>query len=79
MKTNKIMETAKEKFLKEVEGILNDNGLEELMDEIIDDDISDVLWNVEDLKGESRYYQSAYSKLKEAERSYYNEVNNINK
>lgn len=44
------METAKEKFLKEVEGILNDNGLEELMDEIIDDDISDVLWNVEDLR-----------------------------
>ena len=90
MKTNnnKVMETAKDKFLKKVEGILKTCCLESFMDEIEGDELGDIYADIECLMDDARKSNNkdaltdlkvAYVDLQEAERSYYNEVNCINK
>lgn len=85
---NKIMETAKDKFLKKVEDILKTYCLEAFMDEIEGDELGDIYSDIECLMDDARKSNNkdaladlkvAYVDLQEAERSYYNEVNSNNK
>lgn len=88
MNTNKVMETAKDKFLKKVEDILKTYCIESFMDDVIGDDISDIYADIECSMDDARESNNkdaladltaAYKELQRAERSYYNEVNSINK
>lgn len=85
---NKVMETAKDKFLKKVEGILKTYYLEAFMDEIEGDELGDIYADIECLMDDARKSNNkdaladlkvAYVDLQEAERSYCDEVNSINK
>ena len=85
---NKVMETAKDKFLKKVEDILKTYCLEAFMDEIEGDELGDIYADIECLMDDAKESNNkdaltdlkvAYVDLQEAERSYYNEVNCINK
>lgn len=85
---NKVMETAKDKFLKKVEDILKTYCLEAFMDEIEGDELGDIYADIECLMDDARKCNDrdaladlkvAYVDLQEAERSYYNEVDSINK
>lgn len=85
---NEVMETAKDKFLKKVEDILKTYCIESFMDDVIGDDISDIYADIECSMDDARESNNkdaladlkvAYVELQEAERSYYNEVNCINK
>lgn len=82
------METAKDKFLKKVEDILKTYCIESFMDDVIGDDISDIYADIECSMDDARESNNkdaladlkvAYVELQRAERSYYNEVNSINK
>lgn len=82
------METAKDKFLKKVEGILKTYCLEAYVDEIEGDELGDIYADIECLMDDARKSNNkdaladlkvAYVDLQEAERSYCDEVNSINK
>ena len=82
------METAKDKFLKKVEDILKTYCIESFMDDVIGDELGDIYADMECLMDDARESNNkdaladlkvAYVDLQEAERSYYNEVNCINK
>nr|DAE49700.1 MAG TPA: hypothetical protein [Caudoviricetes sp.] len=51
---NKVMETAKDKFLKKVEGILKTYCLEAFMDEIEGDELGDIYADIECLMDDAR-------------------------
>ncbi len=74
---NKVLETAENKYLKEAEGILVSYGMGNLMYDVYD--FYDLEESVDIVKETMIRYQSAYSKLKKAEKRYLDEVNSINK
>ena len=85
---NKVMETAKDKFLKKVEDTLKTYCLEELKDEIIGDELGDIYADIECLMDDAKESNNkdaladltaAYKELQRAERSYSDEVRSINK
>lgn len=88
MNTNKVMETAKDKFLKKVEDTLKTYCLEDLKDEIIGDELGDIYADIECLMDDAKESNNkdaladltaAYKELQRAERSYSDEVRSINK
>ena len=85
---NEVVETAKDKFLKKVEDTLKTYCIESFMDDVIGDDIGDIYADIECSMDDARESNNkdaladlkvAYVELQRAERSYYNEVNCINK
>ena len=85
---NKVMETAKDKFLKKVEDILKTYCLEAFMDEIEGDELGDIYADIECLMDDAKEsnnkdaladLKAAYKELQRAERSYSDEVRSINK
>ena len=85
---NKVIETAKDKFLKKVEDILKTYCLEAFMDEIEGDELGDIYADIECLMDDAKESNNkdaladltaAYKELQRAERSYSDEVRSINK